>query len=68
MTTKTFIRLMLLLFIVASWFMVFAASEKKTTVHTEECAASQEKMAEKQVQGGTMIWESISQHLISTIQ
>jgi hypothetical protein len=68
MTTKTFIRLMFLLMIVTSCLLLFAASEKKTAAQTEECPAAKERMDEKQVQGDMVIWESISQHLLSTIQ
>jgi hypothetical protein len=68
MTSKTFIRLMCLLMIVTSFLLLFASSDKKTTVQPEEAAANREKIDEKQIPGDMMIWESISQHLLSTVQ
>ena len=68
MTAKTFIRLMFLLIIVTSCLLLFAAPDKKTALQAEECPASREKMEEKRARSDMMIWESISQHLISTIQ
>jgi hypothetical protein len=68
MTAKTFIRFMFLLIIITSCLLLFAAPEKKTAIQAEECPAGREKMDEKQARGDMMIWESISQHLISTIQ
>ncbi len=68
MTVRTFIRLMLLLIVISSCLLLFAASDKKTATQAEECPANQEKTGNKQVQSDVMIWESISQHLLSSIQ
>jgi hypothetical protein len=67
MTTKTFIRLMFLLFSLSISVMLFSASDKKTVANNnEECPSAKEKCNNKRAGGDVMIWESISNHLLNS--
>lgn len=64
MNSRTFIRLMLLVIITATSFMLLSNASKKTAAG-EECPAAREKSKDPQAQGDGMIWESVSRHLLT---
>lgn len=64
MTSRTFIRLMLLVIIAATSLMLLSGIHKKPTA-SEDCPALKEKNDDTQVQGDGMIWESVSRHLLT---
>jgi hypothetical protein len=68
MTSKTFIRLMLVLSIITVGMLLMANSGKTVCQQAKECPAKQEKQDNIQASGGLMIWESVSQHLLSAVQ
>jgi hypothetical protein len=69
MKARTFIGLMFLLLAFTSFLLVLAAPGKQEA-QKKECPAGTSRNEDPQVQAadGTMIWESVSRHLLSAVQ
>jgi hypothetical protein len=69
MKARTFISLMFLLLVFTAVLLAFSAPGKQQA-QTKECPAGTSDNDNKQLQAadGSMIWESVSRHLLSAVQ
>lgn len=69
MKARTFIGLMFLLLAFTSFLLVMAAPGKQDAQKKERSAGtSRNEDPQVQAADGTMIWESVSRHLLSAVQ
>ncbi|MES1222936.1 MAG: hypothetical protein ABUT20_46015 [Bacteroidota bacterium] len=70
MTARTFISLMLLLLAFTTALLVFASPSKQEK-QRKDCPAIDSRTNDEsrvQAEGSSMIWESVSRHLLSAVQ
>jgi hypothetical protein len=69
MSARTFISCMFLLLVFTTVLLVVATPRKQET-QKKECPAGESGNGNTQVQSadGSMIWESVSRHLLSAVQ
>jgi len=59
---------MLVLIIITAGMLLMSNSGKTVCVQAKECPSANQKQDKNQASNDIMIWESVSQHLLSAVQ